>query len=277
MARSRLVLPGLLAPLVAAAGTLVPIVAAPPAAAAAARTVTVVGSLQDELGCAADWQPDCTATDLARGRRQHDVRREFTVPAGSYELKVAINHSGTRATARAAPRRRNIPLALQAPATAALHLRRHDARDRHRPDRPAGRRHGGRHEARRHQRCASSLTRERFYFVMADRFANGDTANDKRRPDRRPARDRLRPDGQGLLPRRRPQGPDEQARLHQGPRHDRDLADAVVQEPAGPGHRRRRQRRLPRLLDHRLHPDRPAPRHQRRHEDADRRGPRARG
>ena len=37
---------------------------------------------------------------------------------------------------------------------------------------------------------------------------------------------------------------------------------------------RRRQRRLPRLLDHRLHPDRPAPRHQRRAEDAHRRGPR---
>ena len=66
MARSRLVLPGLLAPLVAAAGTLVPIVAAPPAAAAAARTVTVVGSLQSELGCAADWQETCTATDLTR-------------------------------------------------------------------------------------------------------------------------------------------------------------------------------------------------------------------
>ena len=55
------------------------------------------------------------------------------------------------------------------------------------------------------------------------------------------------------------------ARLHRGPRHHGDLDDAVVQEQAGAGHARRpSQRRLPRLLDHRLHPDRPAPGHQRR-------------
>ena len=39
------------------------------------------------------------------------------------------------------------------------------------------------------------------------------------RQGRRPVR--LRPDRQGLLPRRRPEGPHEQDRLHQGPRHDR--------------------------------------------------------
>ena len=31
-----------------------------PAQAAPERTVTLVGSLQSELGCAADWQPACT-------------------------------------------------------------------------------------------------------------------------------------------------------------------------------------------------------------------------
>ena len=50
----------------------------------------------------------------------------------------------------------------------------------------------------------SRLTRERFYFLMADRFANGSTRQRPRRPDRRPAGDGLRPDGQGLLPRGRP-------------------------------------------------------------------------
>ena len=53
----------------------------------------------------------------------------------------------------------------------------------------------------------AGVTDENFYFVMADRFANGDTGQRPRRPHRRPAGDRLRPDRQGLLPRRRPQGP----------------------------------------------------------------------
>ncbi len=47
----------------------------------------------------------------------------------------------------------------------------------------------------------NGLTKERFYFVMADRFANGSTANDRGWTDRRSAGHRLRPDGQGLLPR----------------------------------------------------------------------------
>ena len=78
---------------------------------------------------------------------------------------------------------------------------------------------------------------------MADRFANGDTANDQRRADGRARRHGLRPDAQGLVPRRRPQGDGVQARLHQGPGHDRDLADAELQEQAGPGPRARRTRR----------------------------------
>ncbi len=48
----------------------------------------------------------------------------------------------------------------------------------------------------------SPVTDENFYFVMADRFDNGDTANDDGRPRRRPAGVRLRPDQQGLLQRR---------------------------------------------------------------------------
>ena len=37
-----------------------------PRAFAAERTATLVGSLQDELGCSADWQPSCADTELAR-------------------------------------------------------------------------------------------------------------------------------------------------------------------------------------------------------------------
>ena len=52
------------------------------------------------------------------------------------------------------------------------------------------------------------------------------------RPDRRPADHRPRPDRQGLLPRRRHRRPARPARLHRGPRHDRDLDGADLQEPA---------------------------------------------
>jgi glycosidase len=57
---------------------------------AAPSSVTLVGSLQDELGCPGDWQADCAATHLAEAG--NDVwRAEFTVPAGSWEYKMALN------------------------------------------------------------------------------------------------------------------------------------------------------------------------------------------
>lgn len=57
-------------------------------------TVTLVGSLQDELGCPGDWQPDCAATRLAATPADPEVfTGSFTVPSGSYEYKVALNGS----------------------------------------------------------------------------------------------------------------------------------------------------------------------------------------
>ena len=56
--------------------------------------VTLVGSLQSELGCPGDWQPECAATHLEPVPGQPEVfRATFTVPAGSYEYKVALNNS----------------------------------------------------------------------------------------------------------------------------------------------------------------------------------------
>jgi pullulanase-type alpha-1,6-glucosidase len=57
-------------------------------------TVTLVGSLQSELGCPGDWQPECGATALEPVAGSPGVfRRTFDVPAGNHEYKVAIDRS----------------------------------------------------------------------------------------------------------------------------------------------------------------------------------------
>jgi glycosidase len=80
-------------------------------------SVTVAGSLQSELGCPGDWQPDCAATHLAYDANDDVWQGTWTVPAGSWEFKAALNDSwdenyGLDAT-RNGP---NIPLSLAAPA-----------------------------------------------------------------------------------------------------------------------------------------------------------------
>src|ERR1700760_1786132 len=53
-------------------------------------TVTLVGSLQSELGCPGDWQPECAATHLQPVAGRPEVfQATFDVPAGSFEYKVA--------------------------------------------------------------------------------------------------------------------------------------------------------------------------------------------
>ena len=56
--------------------------------------VTLVGSLQSELGCPGDWQPECAQTRLQPVAGSPGVfQGTFDVPAGSYEYKVALNGS----------------------------------------------------------------------------------------------------------------------------------------------------------------------------------------
>jgi hypothetical protein len=56
-------------------------------------TVTLVGSLQSELGCAGDWDPACAATYLTYDAEDDVFQRIFTVPSGNFEYKVALNNS----------------------------------------------------------------------------------------------------------------------------------------------------------------------------------------
>ena len=89
--------------------------ARPPVARAAGTpnpsSVTVAGSLQSELGCPGDWQPDCAATHLSYDASDDVWQGTFAPPAGSYEYKAALNNGwdenyGLNATRNGA----NIPL-----------------------------------------------------------------------------------------------------------------------------------------------------------------------
>jgi len=81
-------------------------------------SVTVVGSLQSELGCSGDWQADCAATHLTYDAADAVWQGSWTVPAGSYEYKAALNDSwdenyGAKAERNGA----NIPLNLASDAS----------------------------------------------------------------------------------------------------------------------------------------------------------------
>src|SRR6476620_4857369 len=57
-------------------------------------TVALVGSLQSELGCPGDWQPECPQTRLQPVAGSPGVfRATFVVPAGNYDYKVALNNA----------------------------------------------------------------------------------------------------------------------------------------------------------------------------------------
>ncbi len=153
----------------------VPVVASP--AAAEDRRVRIVGSLQSELGCAADWDPACDATEieLVDGSTYSGV---FTLPAGAYSYKVAVNGSwdenyGAGGAAGGA----DIPVALAGPAQLRFsyddetHLMWVQPVDLSGPVTSQDRSLAA-------DSLRAGLTKERFYFLMADRFANGSTAND---------------------------------------------------------------------------------------------------
>ena len=76
-------------------------------------SVTVAGSLQSELGCGGDWQPDCAATHLFYDANDDVWQRAFTVPAGNWEYKAPVNDNwGENYGLHAQPGGANIPLSL---------------------------------------------------------------------------------------------------------------------------------------------------------------------
>jgi hypothetical protein len=57
------------------------------------QSVVIPGSFQSELGCPADWLPDCEATALAYDRGGDVWSDTYEIPAGDWEYKAALNGS----------------------------------------------------------------------------------------------------------------------------------------------------------------------------------------
>ena len=74
--------------------------------------VALVGSLQFELGCPGNWQPDCAATELTNVPGTTQWQATFFVPAGFWEWKVALNDSWDESYGDGGG---NLQLDLQAP------------------------------------------------------------------------------------------------------------------------------------------------------------------
>ncbi|WP_278236633.1 pullulanase-type alpha-1,6-glucosidase [Isoptericola sp. AK164] len=147
-----------------------------PAASAADRSVALVGDLQSELGCGADWDPACDATELAPAG-DGTYAAEFDVPAGTYEYKVAIDDSWDEAYGRDGGGD-NAPLVLGGDTR--LRVTYDDATHLTALT-PLGL--AGEYDAATDDALVAPPARqaggdEQFYFVMTDRFANGDTSND---------------------------------------------------------------------------------------------------
>jgi glycosidase len=177
---SRPALPAVLIGLVALA---LPLTAAPAGAnhTPAPSRVTLMGSLMSELGCAADWDGTCTATDMAAVPGTTTYRLTATLPAGDYEFKVRLNGSwDENYGANGGANGNNYPLHLDATTPLVFTYDHGTHETTVLPDgwEPANTPTTA-DQALARNSLRAPLTRERFYFVMADRFANGDSSNDQ--------------------------------------------------------------------------------------------------
>ncbi|WP_353650145.1 pullulanase-type alpha-1,6-glucosidase [Nakamurella sp. A5-74] len=154
-----------------------PTAALPAAAAAAAVPVTLAGSLQSEAGCPGDWDPACSATDLVAGDGVHT--RTLELPKGAYEFKVVLDHGWTvNYGAGGIPDGANIPLVLTATARVTFSFEDASHVTTIRSAAVPGPGITKDDRALAGNSLRAGLTKERFYFVMTDRFANGDQSND---------------------------------------------------------------------------------------------------
>src|SRR5450756_190330 len=159
--------------LVAGIAAFAPLVAP---AQAAERTVALVGDLQSELGCPGDWQPECAATELTATGVAGQYAAEFTIPGGQWQYKVALNDAWDEAYGRDGGAD-NAPLVLGGESRVRVVYDDTTHRIALAPLDLAGDYTAG-DDALVAAPVRQPGSAEQFYFVMTDRFANGETSND---------------------------------------------------------------------------------------------------
>ena len=113
-----------LAPLAAALGLALVTATGLHAQSSQPERVTLVGSLQQAVGCSENWSPPCAASQLAFDEEDGVWQARFQLPAGSYEYKVALNGSwDSNFGAGGAPGGGNIALNLTSPAALKFYFR----------------------------------------------------------------------------------------------------------------------------------------------------------
>ncbi|WP_431804441.1 pullulanase-type alpha-1,6-glucosidase [Microbacterium sp. bgisy203] len=146
---------------------------------AAERSPVLVGDLQSELGCGADWDPGCAATALVPVDGATALYAQtFEVPAGTYAYKVALGGGWDESYgAEGAAGGANIPLTIAGPATLRFVYDDESHRLAIEVESLASD-----YSAADDALVAPPVRQEgdgkQFYFVMTDRFANGDAGND---------------------------------------------------------------------------------------------------
>lgn len=145
------------------------------AATAGPTSVALVGSLQSELGCAADWAPDCAETELEPTADANVWTADFDLPAGTYEYKVALNDSWDEAYGLNGGND-NIPLTIAGSST----LRFSFDAEKKRVGLELESLRGG-YEDSDAELVSAPIRQpgsdEQFYFVMTDRFEDADPSN----------------------------------------------------------------------------------------------------
>ena len=137
---------------------------------------TLVGSFQPAVGCATEWDVSCGETGMTPTDGRHSV--ELDLPAGGHEFKVTRTGGWEENYgARGARDGDNLALSLPGPAKVRFTYDPAGHVVRAEPPTPAGAELPEDADLAQAS-LRSALTRERIYFVMTDRFANGDPGND---------------------------------------------------------------------------------------------------
>ncbi len=143
--------------------------------AAEPSSIALVGDLQSELGCAGDWDPTCEATELVPTATDGVWSADFEVPAGTWEYKVALDDSWD-VTFGLDGGADNIPLTVAGPSTLRFTFDQVEERvGLEALDLAQGYTEADAAIAVPPVRQPGSD--EQFYFVMTDRFDDGDPSN----------------------------------------------------------------------------------------------------